>query len=329
MKSSFLFFLILGAFLATQASAQTKIKTKKIIKTTTVTTIAKAATPVAEAPKSSFDKFYERLSIGYFGAVTAPTLQNWNSDYAATSPETSGNCKNCDSYAFNLWSQVNFGYNFGAKFKFNIIPRFTVFFDSPKTQEPGERGNVLIEDALVGFSGVLYTSENKKFNWWMRPGIRLPTSHASRHYNNKDSKENGPGFGRLTYNLEITNSFTYDFDPKFQLGLSYQNRYWIFENRYNASRNRHYIAPNFTYTINETTKLIGYYENMLENNKRWKSINGKNPSYRNIWQNAYIGVGKDVTSKLNVYPYISAFVNDVPFSLRSFWIGAWISYTIK
>ena len=68
---------------------------------------------------------------------------------------------------------------------------------------------------------------------------------------------------------------------------------------------------------------------MLENNKRNKSINGKNPVYKNMWQNAYIGVGKDITPKLNVYPYISAFVNDVPFSMRSLWTGLWVSYTIK
>jgi hypothetical protein len=68
---------------------------------------------------------------------------------------------------------------------------------------------------------------------------------------------------------------------------------------------------------------------MLENNKRWESINGKKPSYRNVWQNAYIGVAKDVTPKLNLFPYISAFVNDVPFSMRSFWAGLWISYSIK
>lgn len=336
MKRSFLLTVILGALVTTQVFGQTTktpkapkaTKLTKLTKTTkaptTTTTTTPIATPVAEAPKSSFDKFYERLSIGYYGAITSPTLEKWNSNNAAVSPEFSGGdpCRNCDTYSFNIWSQVNFGYNFGGKMKFNIIPRWTTFFDTPSNQDPGERGNILLEDALVGFSGVIFTSSNKKFNWWMRPGIRLPTSHATRHYNNGD-------FGRLTYNLEVTNSFTYDFTPKFQLGLSFQDRYWIFENRYNASRNRLYIAPNFTYALNDTTKIIGYYENMLENNKRWKSINGKNPSYRNMWQNAYVGIGKDITPKLNVYPYISAFVNDVPFSMRSLWTGIWISYTIK
>ena len=352
MKSTFLLFLIFGTFLTTQAFGRAQSLAKKSTlkatkatattavkpKTITTTTPVVAATPVA--PKTAFDKFYERLSIGYYGAVTSPTLQKWNSNNAATSPEWSSTddpdddaggdgkidgyapCRNCDTYSFNVWSQVNFGYNYGGKMKFNVIPRFTTFFVTPKNQEPGERGTVLLEDFLVGFSGVVYTSDNKKFNWWMRPGIRLPTSHATKHYNNKD-------FGKISYNLELTNSFTYDFNTKFQLAMSFQDRYWIYENRYNNSRNRYYIAPNFTYAINDTTKIIGYYENMNENNKRNKSINGKNPVYKNMWQNAYIGIGKDITPKLNVYPYISAFVNDVPFSMRSFWTGVWISYTIK
>ncbi len=342
MKSTFLLLVALAALATPQVFGQTKktppksttksAKAKKAVvpaqekpKTITTTTPVEEAAP--EVPKSSFDKFYERLSIGYYGAATSPTLQKWNANNAAVSPEYSGGkakdpCRNCDTYSANIWSQVNFGYNFGAKMKFNVIPRFTTFFDTPKNQDPGERGTILLEDFLVGFSGVIFSSDNKKFNWWMRPGVRLPTSHATRNYNNAD-------FGRLTYNLELTNSFTYDFTPGFQLGLSFQDRYWIFENRYNASRNRFYIAPNFTYAITPTTKIIGYYENMLENNKRWESINGKKPSYRNVWQNAYVGIGHDLTPKLNIYPYLSAFVNDVPFSMRSFWTGIWISYTIK
>jgi hypothetical protein len=333
MKSSFLLFLFLGAFVSTQVFAQTKkgkvaprsaTVPKKTVAPATKVTTAPTTTPVAEAPKTSFDKFYERLGISYFGAMTTPTFEKWDSNNASISPEwqLSEDCRNCDTYSFNLWSQVNISYNYGGMMKFNVIPRWTTFFDTPSDQDPGERGMFLLEDMMVAFSGVVYSSPNKKFNWWMRPGVRLPTSHASRHYDH-------PDFGRLTYGLEWLNSFTYDFTPKWQLAMSFQDRYWIFENRYNASRNRLYFAPNFTYTVNDTTKIIGYYENIVENNKRWKSINGKSPVYYSVWQNAYIGVGKDITSKLNIYPYISAFVNDVPFSMRSFWGGMWISYAIK
>lgn len=340
MKSSFLLFLILGALVSTQVFGQTKKSGKAAPKSATAVkkpvaapatkvTTAPTTTQVAEAPKTAFDKFYDRLGISYFGSVTTPTFEKWDSNNASISPEWSSDgaggydpCKNCDTYSFNLWSQVNFSYNYGGTMKFNIIPRWTTFFDTPSDQDPGERGMFLLEDFMVAFSGVVWSSPNKKFNWWMRPGVRLPTSHATRHYDH-------PDFGRLTYGLELLNSFTYDFSPKWQVAMSFQDRYWIFENRYNASRNRLYFAPNFTYTVNDTTKIIGYYENIVENNKRWKSINGKSPVYYSVWQNAYIGVGKDITSKLNVYPYISAFVNDVPFSMRSFWGGLWISYAIK
>ena len=312
MKRSFLLTVILGALLTSQVYGQTRKAT---------TTKTPIATPAAEAPKSDFDKFYERLSIGYFGALTTPNFDKWDSREAAVSPEFSGGTNN-DSYSMNLWSQVNIGYNFGGKFKFNVIPRFTVLLDEAPAQGAGERGNVLLEDALVGFSGVVYSSDDKKFNWWMRPGVRLPTSHTSRHYDD-------PDFGKLSYQLEWLNTFSYDFNPAWQLGLNYQARYWIYEQRYNDSKARHYIDPYISHTINDTTKIQLYYEVMLQNSNRRESINGKSPVYLDRWQNAYIGIAKDITPKLNVFPFISAFVNDVPFSMQSFWGGLWVSYKIK
>lgn len=276
----------------------------------------------AENNKTSFDKFSERLSINYFGVLTSPPLEDWDTNNAAISPEFSGNCKNCDSYSLNLWSQVNFAYNFGAKFKFNLIPRWTTFFDTPSDQGQGERGFFMPEDALVAFSGVFLSSTDKKFNWWMRPGVRLTTSRFSRTY------ESGT-WGTMTHQLEWLHSFTYDFTPQFQIGLLAQQRMWVYDDRYNTSRMRYFTSPFVSFTINDTTKIQAYYENMIENNRRWKSINNKEPTYRNVWQNAYVGVSKDITPKLNFFPWVSAFVNDVPFSGRSFWAGAWISYSIK
>ena len=312
MKRSFLLTVILGALLTSQVYGQTK-------KATTTTT--PIATPAAEASKSDFDKFYERLSIGYFGALTTPNFESWDSRKAAVSPEFSSG-KNDDTYSMNVWSQFNIGYSFGGKFKLNIIPRFTTFLNKAPAQDPGQRGNVLLEDALVGFSGVLYSSDNKKFNWWIRPGVRLPTSHGTRTTDNTD-------FGRISYNIEFLNTFSYDFNPSWQLGLTYQDRYWIYEQRYNNSKHRHYIDPYITHTINDTTKIQLYYEIMLQNSNRRESINGKSSVYKDVWQNAYIGIAKDITPKLNVFPFISAFVNDVPFSTQSFWGGLWVSYQIK
>ncbi len=331
MKSSFLLLLILGALLTSSAFGQTK-KTKKSPVVAPKKTTSTATTTTAEIPKSAFDKFSERLTIGYFGVVTSPPLKKWDSRRASISPEFSGSCKNCDSYPMNLWSQFNFAYNFGAKMKFNFLPRFSTWLGSAPDQGEGERGTVLIEDALIGFSGVILSSEDKKFNWWMRPALRLPTSHFTRETNSQDdgkTPEPNDGFGRLTTQVEVINSFTYDFNPKWQLGFTIFPRAWIYENRWNYSRLRIYTAPSFTYTLNDTTKIIGYYEHMLENNRNWESINGRQPAFNNVWQNAYIGVGKDITPKLNLYPYLSAYVNDVPFSTRSMFVGMWIAYTIK
>jgi hypothetical protein len=283
---------------------------------------AKLAVGDESTNSSSFDKFSERLSIGYFGVLTTPPLEDWNSNHSAISPEFSGSCKNCDSYSLNIWSQVNFAYNFGAKFRFNIIPRWTTFFDTPSDQGEGDRGFFIPEDALVAFSGVFFASADKKFTWWMRPGLRLATSRGSRNYQNAT-------WGSITHQLEWLHSITYDFTKQFQVGLFAQQRVWIYDERYNLSRMRYFTSPFVSYALNDTTKIQAYYENMLQNSGRWESINGKKPVYKDVWQNAYVGVAKDLTPKLNVFPYLSAYVNDVPFSSRSFWAGMWISYTLK
>jgi hypothetical protein len=309
MKISTVFFSILSSLLFSTAFAQTRN--------------AKFAVEEKDT-KTSFDRFADRLSISYFGVLTTPPLEDWNSNNAALSPEFSSGdpCKNCDTYSFNIWSQVNFAYNFGAKFKFNIIPRWTTFFDTPSDQGRGSRETILLEDALVSFSGVFFTSEDKKFTWWMRPGIRLPTSKGSRNSFNSS-------FGVNTQQLEWLHSITYDFSKQLQVGLFAQQRLWVFDDHYNYSRLRFFTSPYVSWTVNDTTKVQVYYENILENIRKWKSINDTEPRFQDYWQNLYVGVAKDITPKLNVFPYISAFVNDVPFSSRSLWMGAWISYSIK
>jgi hypothetical protein len=311
MKSSFLLCMILGALITSAVWGQSK-KTKTVSKTTVI-------------EKSSFDKFYDRLKISYFGAVTSPTLENiekgdW--DNAALSPEFSGGT-NKDSWPTNIWNQVNFNYNFGAKMNFVFIPRFMVPLAHPVDMKaPEDRSFIELEDFLVGFQGVVYSSDDKKFNLWIRPGVRLPTSRLSRNGTNA-------GFGQITHQPELTYLPSYDFDKTWQVGVSGQLRMWVYEDRYNWSRFRFYTAPYIQYTLDDTTKIISYYEHMLENNKRWKSVNGKDPVFKDVWQNLMVGVSKDITPKLNVYPFISAYVNDKPFSSNSVWLGAWISYQIK
>lgn len=352
MKSSFLICFALSALVSVPALAQTnrrraqpaRVQTtpkrvaapkKTVAPRTQTTTQAVSTTKAAE--KSPFDRFYDRLSLGYFGVFTSPNLQRMNAANAALSPEfgdTGRECrKNCDTYAMNLWSQVNIAYDFGWIMKFVIIPRWTIHFANPSdmSRSVGEdRAMIGLEDALVGVAGVVLASEDKKFNWFIRPAMRLPTSHFSRTYNQTDNATTGkPGVGRITNQLEIAHFITYDPNPKWQYGLMLQQRLWVYEYRINPTRLRYYTSPYVSYAIRETTKIQLYYQNMIENNKRWESINGKKPVYKDVWQDVMLSVAQDVTPRMNVMPYVGLYVNDVPLSMQSAYIGAWISYKIK
>lgn len=345
MKSSFLVSIVLSALVSMSALGQTnrakKVQQKATPKTTTTTAPAKQTTSsqsvatTSAAEKTSFQKFYDRLSIGYFGVFTSPTLEDWDSSNAAISPQlgdTEKRCrKNCDSYAMNMWNQVNFAYDFGWIMKFVIIPRWTVHFVNPRDMNRGvgeDRAMIGLEDFLVGFAGTVVASEDKKFNWFIRPAMRLPTSHFSRNFNQADSAKK-PGVGDLTQNLELAHFITYDFNPEWQVGFQLQQRMWVYEDRYNLTRFRYITVPYISYAIRETTKIQMYYQNMIENNKRWESVNGKKPAYKDIYQDVLLGVSQDVTKTVNVTPYVGFFIDDIPHSMRSAYLGAWISWKIK
>jgi hypothetical protein len=349
MKSSFLVSIVLSALVSASALGQTnrrprrvqrnkpataRQKTKTTAKPTaapTTQTTTQSVSGASAAEKSPFDRFYERLSISYFGVITSPTLENWDSRNAAISPAygdtgKAGGChRNCDTYAMNLWNQVNFAYDFGWKLKFVFIPRATIYFNNPHdmSRSAGEdRAMFGLEDFLVGFAGTIYSSEDKKFNWYIRPAMRLPTSHFTRHYDH-------PVFGDLTHQLEASHYITYDANPQLQFGLQLQQRWWIFEDRYNFSRLRLYTSPYIQYAMTEKTKVAVYYQNMLENNKRWKSINNKEPVYKDVYQDMMFAVGHQITPAVSLMPYLGVFVDDVPLSMRSTYLGAWISWSIK
>ena len=348
MKSSFLVSIVLGAIVSVSAWGQTRTTrraqkpigtiTKPAAKpaaktaapaTSTTQTSTQAVSETTAAEKSSFDKFYDRLAISYFGVFTSPTLEDWNSANAAISPQfgdTGKRCrKNCDTYAMNLWNQVNFAYDFGWKMKFVLIPRWTVYFANPRDMDRSageDRAMVGLEDFLVGFAGVIVASEDKKFNWFVRPAMRLPTSHFTRHYNH-------PVFGQITNQVELAHFITYDPNPQWQFGLQLQQRMWVYDYRYNPSRLRFYTSPYISYAATESTKIQLYYQNMIENNKRWKSVNGKDPVFKDVYQDIMFGVAHDVTPRMNVMPYLGFFVDDIPHSSRSAYIGAWVSYKIK
>lgn len=292
--------------------------------------------------KRDFKNFYDRLRIGYFGVPTTPHFYDmarnrWNN--AAVSPqwgkEAEGRGKNEDTVPVNIWNQISFNYNFGAKLNFVLNPRFSLNLANAKDNAP-ETSLVAMEDWLVGFQGVVFSTEDKKLNVWIRPGIRLPTSRGSRLVNSE--------FGRLTYQPELAYNPTYDFNKKWQLGIFGQFRSWIYDDRYNFSRFRFYTAPFVQYTLNDTTRISVYFQSMIENNKRHPDIGlRKKPVYKNYYQDVMIGFNKDITPKLNLFPYLGIFIEDKPFhngpakrdfheiaiNSKAFYVGAWISYQIK
>jgi hypothetical protein len=305
----FLMFQIVLAFIITQESwAQMSTR----------------PSPKDTQPQEDFEKFHKRLRIGYFGVLSTPNLReidkgNWKN--AALSPEFSDGT-NKDSWPTNIWHQLSFNYNFGAKMGFVFNPRFVTPLADPETfRETGEdRSQIMMEDFLVGFQGVVFSSEDKSFNLWIRPGLRLPTSRASRNSPNGDA-------GTTTHQVELAYLPTYDFNKTWGVGIFGQFRQWVIEDQYGFDRFRFYTAPYVQYTIDDLSKIQVYFEHMWEIDRR-KNEN-KNAPFKDFWQNIFIGYARDITPKLNVMPFVATFVNDVPLSNKSVWFGAWISASFK
>jgi hypothetical protein len=294
MKSSFFFSLVV-AILVLPVWAQT------------------TSTNSTEVPqKGSFDKFYERLKIGYFGAYSGSSLGHWDEKAQDESGVRSS------GYAHNLWNQLSFNYNFGARMNFVVNPRWTLNTGSTSGHGPNNTGLLALEDALVGFQGT-FSSTDKKLNLWTRPGIRLPTSRSSRQND-------------ITTQPEVLSNLTYDFDKTWQLGVFQQVRHWAYENRFTAFRYRLYHSPYVQYSVNDKNRLALWYEHYFENRSNLKSQNNKNHRLQDYWQNAMLSWSHDVSPKFNVMPFIG-YVLDTSYAtkrpLEPAWLGAWISYQIK
>ena len=293
-------------------------------------TITISKTEIEEDNKTSFEKFSERLKINYFSIFTTPPYRDirhgkWKNAAIAPSMglDPGEEHSNHDSWPTNIWNQISFNYNYGGKFNFIINPRFMVpLTNSVSMKKPEDRSLIVIEDVFTGFQGIATSSADKKFNLFVRFGMRLPTSRLSRNSNNA-------GFGSISEQLEFTYNPTYDLSKKLQIGLMGTIRNWIYQQRYNYSRSRLYTAPYVQYSINDTTRFMFYYENMIENNKRWESINGKKPVFKDVLQNVLVGISKDLNQKFNVFPFAGFYVNDIPLSTESLWFGMWMSYKIK
>jgi hypothetical protein len=200
-----------------------------------------------------------------------------------------------------------------------VLPRWISYFGK---QQNGVYKVADLEDVLVSFGGVVYSSNDKKLTWWARPGMRLPTSNGS-------ARAVDPEFGRLIHQWEALHVVTYDFDPIYQVGFFLQNRVWIYSDRYDDSRVRHWFAPYVSYAVTPKFKTQLYFEGMWENNRRKPSINDRSPSYRNVWQSMMIATPWDITPSFNVMPLVSAYLNTNPFTADAFYLGAWVTYVFK
>lgn len=329
MKSIFLATL-LGALVSSAALAQTAKKKKLIDPPANPRATQVSSMPVAAKAdtgnKTSFDRFYDRLSIGYFGFYQSSPLGFMHADFAATSPETEtknlpGCRNNCDNYPQNIFNQVTFGYDFGGGNKFIIVPRFTLFLGKARGVEESPLFN--IDDALVGFSRSLYASADKKFAWNIRPAVRLPTSRASR-------TGDAPGFGDLTLQPDISTSLSYTMNENISMGYNLQNRFWVYEDRFNESQHR--IAQSIYLNQKLTDKMaLSYnFEYWVQNSRNRPSINGKGAFYNNIWQNFYVSLPIDITPKMNFAPTLGGYVNDPQgFGLDSMYLTASMAYSFK
>src|SRR5690606_37721723 len=197
--------LVLSALATSAASAQVaQKKTKSQPKKAPVKTKVVKKTAVASGTqktekvesKSAFAKFSDRLKISYSGSLTTPNFRDMKNGHwtnAAISPawdlETDAkgthHLENRDTVPTNIYNQVSFNYNFGAMMNFVVNPRFSIQLAPSRDMNfPEDKGTFVWEDTLVGFQGVIYSSEDKKFNLFTRPGIRLPTSKLYRNATN-------------------------------------------------------------------------------------------------------------------------------------------------
>lgn len=315
MKSIFLFILVLTATMATAFAQMTMRPSPQDMKVN---------------EKRTFDKFYERLKIGWFAVPTTPHLDDiMKGQYhnAAISPEfgnaPKGDQKNHDTWPTNIWQQISFRYSFGAKMDFVVNPRFMVpIVNSRDMKAPEDRSFIMVDDILFGFQGVVLSDEAKKFNLWIRPGMRVPTSRPSRN-------SGQGGAGTLSNQVELAYNATYDFTKIWQVGLFGQWRSWVIEDQVGFDRFRIYTAPFIQYTVDDVSRWQLYYENMLETNRRSKPADDRDPVFKDVWQNAFLGYSRDFTPKFNAMPFVSVFVNDEPITDKSIWFGAWVSYQIK
>lgn len=294
MKSSFVIFTLVFLSLSNFAFSQTASLS--------------APTSSTKTQPSSFEKFYDRLKIGYFAMASGSTLNHWDNstiselgDKDYTGPP-------------NIFNQISFNYNFGWKMNFVLNPRWSNYLTGGRGV--GNKTFMVIEDMLVGLQGVIQTSEDKKYNLWVRAGARLPTSRGSREAD-------------ISIQPEVMMIPSYDFNTTWQLGGYVQIRSWVYEQRYTDDRYRFYLSPYILYTINDTTKFQAFYQ--MQNDRKLGTR-----GLRKYYEDVMLAISKDITPKLNFMPYVGYYLHNqwkeqdaVKYPLDKTYLGFWLSYQIK
>ncbi len=307
----------------TKKSSQTSSKvrrTKKNVPRTPRT--KKTVMPVAEKKvedKSHSDKFLERLKVIYFSIYSSSPLSSWHADYAAwnTFTDTGKACPyNCDSIPQNIFNLLILVYNYAPNKSFVIQPRWSFYL--------GQQGNdpsaVVMEDWVASWG---YRHKfNDEWSLDFRPGIRLPFSRGTR--NTDDA-----ALGDLTHQPDIQLLVNYNPNKEWSFQYILQNRFWIFEDRYNETRHRIAQTLNTNYQLTEKLQLQHYVEYWFQNDRRRESLNGKSVSYKNNFFNTYGGVSYMVTPKFGVTPLVGFYPNDPNLSWHSTYAQVWFLYLFK
>lgn len=179
----------------------------------------------------------------------------------------------------------------------------------------------MIDDVLVGFAGVIYSSDDKKLNLWVRPGVRMPTSRVYRATG---------GAGYLNHQLDLSYSLSYEYSKKIEIGLFQQLRAWIYESQYGCrNRCRLVTAPYIYYSVSDSTQLQFTFEDILETDTRSLPRGDRKEHFKDVWQNLMIGVNQKITPAFNITPFVGVYVDDTPVSDESVWFGANLAYRFK
>jgi hypothetical protein len=292
-----------------------KRNTKRVGKT------KKTVMPIAETKvedKSHFDKFNDRLRVIYFSIYSTSPLTQWNSDFApwktfSDSPKT-GCGYNCDdSTPSNLFNLLILVYNYSPSSSFVIQPRWSVNFG----QNSKDQGLLQLEDWVVAWGHRIKFSDT--FNIDFRPGFRIPTSRASR---NGDKA----GLGDLTGQPDIQVLVNWVPAKDWSFQWVFQNRFWVYEDRFNETRHRIAQTYNLNYQYTDKLSLQGYVDYWLQNSDRRLSLNGKSTSYKQAYFNVYGGPSYMFTPKFGVTPLLGVYADDPNLSWHSLNGQVWFLY---